>query len=392
MNSKLLKIGAIGTLVGVTAFTGMHYFGCGSKPIKPFTPIEDEIKKPKTPQKVGIIGSGNWGSAIAKIVGANALKNPDFFVEEVKQYVYEEEFEGRKLTEIINEDHMNKKYLPGIELPENIVADPDLISTVKDADLLIFVLPHQFVPRILGTIKGKLKKGVRAITLIKGVNFIDNKLVLISELIEKELECEVCSLMGANVANEVAQEQYCETSIGYKNVETGVLFWKLFNTENFEVRIVNDVKGPEICGALKNVVAIGAGFCDGVEEYGGNTKAAIMRVGLMEMKQFAQMYYPSVQTETFFESCGVGDLITTCFGGRNRKCAEAFVRTKKSWEEIEKDLLKGQKLQGTGTAIEVYEILKNDNVIDKFPLFKTIYKIVQGKLDPEDIVRYDQLD
>ena len=93
----------------------------------------------------------------------------------------------------------------------------------------------------------------------------------------------------------------------------------LFNTPDFCVTLVNDPVGVEFCGSLKNVIALGAGFVDALG-YGSNTKAALIRIGLMEMKKFAKMFY---------QSAGVADLITTCWGGRNVRCAEAFVRTKK---------------------------------------------------------------
>merc|ERR1740127_361254 len=98
-------------------------------------------------EKVMIVGSGNWGSAIAKIIGRNVLDREEFD-DEVKMWVYQEQVDGKNLTEIINSEHENVKYLPGIKFTPNVVADPDLTSAVTDASLLIFVLPHQFPARI----------------------------------------------------------------------------------------------------------------------------------------------------------------------------------------------------------------------------------------------------
>jgi glycerol-3-phosphate dehydrogenase (NAD+) len=328
--------------------------------------------------KVCIVGSGNWGSAIARIVGLNCERHADFETK-VEMWVYEEKVDGKNLTEIINETHVNVKYLPDATLPANVHAEPDLSVASKGANLLIFVLPHQFLPRICPQIAGAVAPGCKAISLIKGIEFENNAPKLISSMISDNLKAqavEVAVLMGANVANEVAKDQFCEATIGTADASSAALWKKLFDTPVFKINTVPDVPGVELCGALKNVVALGAGFCDGLD-FGGNTKAAIVRIGLAEMKAFCDLFFEGVQAQTFFESCGVADLMTTCYGGRNRKCAEAFVRGggSRSWDDIEKELLNGQKLQGTITAMDVMTCLEAKQAVGKFPLFVTVYKI-----------------
>ena len=153
---------------------------------------------------------------------------------------------------------------------------------------------------------------------------------------------------------------------------------------------MQDTVGVELCGALKNIVAIGAGFCDGLG-YGGNTKAAIIRIGLKEMVKFCKMFYPTagISDDTFLESCGVADLVTTCFGGRNRKCAEIFVKEKgeKDWATIETEQLNGQKLQGTGTAVDVMKALVSKKVTADFPLFTMIHAIAFEGKPPAELVK-----
>ncbi|XP_077686098.1 glycerol-3-phosphate dehydrogenase 1-like protein isoform X2 [Eretmochelys imbricata] len=314
------------------------------------------------PLKVCIVGSGNWGSAIAKIIGKNIQKS-NRFDPVMKMWVFEEIINGRKLTEIINKDHENVKYLPGHTLPKNV-----------------------FITQICDQIVGHIKPGAFGISLIKGVDEGAEGLKLISDIIREKLKIEVSVLMGANIASEVADEKFCETTIGCKNEKHGQIFKELMQTPNFRITVVDDCDTVEICGALKNIVAVGAGFCDGLD-FGDNTKAAVIRLGLMEMVAFAKLFCRGpVSIATFLESCGVADLITTCYGGRNRKVAEAFVRTGKSIEELEKEMLNGQKLQGPQTSAEVYKMLKQKNMVDKFPLFSTVYQICyEGKLVQEFI-------
>ncbi|CAN7128288.1 unnamed protein product [Brassica rapa subsp. narinosa] len=340
--------------------------------------------------RVTVVGSGNWGSVAAKLIASNALKLPSFH-DEVRMWVFEELLpNGEKLTDVINKTSENVKYLPGIKLGRNVVADPDLENAVKEANMLVFVTPHQFMGGICKKLKGKVTGEVEAISLVKGMEVKKEGPCMISSLISKELGINSCVLMGANIANEIAVEKFSEATVGYRESREIADTWvQLFSTPYFMVTPVHDVEGVELCGTLKNVVAIAAGFVDGLE-MGNNTKAAIMRIGLREMRALSKLLFPSVKDSTFFESCGVADVITTCLGGRNRRVAEAFAQSggKRSFDELEAEMLQGQKLQGVSTAREVYEVLNHCGWLEMFPLFSTVHQICTGRLKPEAIVHY----
>ncbi|GBG26568.1 Glycerol-3-phosphate dehydrogenase NAD+ [Hondaea fermentalgiana] len=348
---------------------------------------QEHDKMPKPPLKVSIIGSGNWGCTAGILVAENCAEKPKLFKEEVLMWVHEEEVEGRKLTEIMNTDHENVKYLPGVKLPKNIVAESDLATACKGADVLIFVVPHQFLEGLLPTIKENMAKNAIAISLIKGIDFDESGIVLVSDVIRKGLGIEVSALMGANVASEIADGDFAEATIGGPAGHARVL-QEVFHRPKFHVTTVRDSDAVELCGALKNIVALGAGFCDGLG-YGNNAKAAIIRIGLLEIGRFIELRSGEFPTEILLQSCGAADLITTCYGGRNRKCAEAFVAGSKNWEEIEADLLGGQKLQGTLTCAEVFKVLAAEfpkgNADDHFPLFCNIHRIAFEGAKPETI-------
>merc|ERR1719161_2149404 len=347
-----------------------------------------------TKKKVCIVGSGNWGSTAAKIIGENIQDGQakQFFDQEVRMWVFEEEVKQadgsmRKLSEIINEDHENVKYLPGIRLPTNVKAVPDLKEAVKGAQVLVWVLPHQFIPKTADAVKDVLEPNCMSISMVKGgVDIAPDGLELCSESLAETLGHDVAVIMGANVAIEVARDDFCEATIGTKDPEAGKLFQLLFNTPTFSVNVVNEVPSVELCGALKNVVALGAGFTDGMG-MGSNTKAAVVRIGLKEMETFIKHFYPETSQEVFLESCGVADLITTCFAGRNRKCAEAFASNRaaggdRPWKDIETELLDGQKLQGTLTAREIMPLIKVNKLEPKLPLLCAIYDIAFNEQPP----------
>ncbi len=386
------------------------------------------------------------GSAIAKIVAENVKDHPELFEPDVQMWVFEEETflpetskhydpsseystQKQKLTKLINQFHENVKYLPGIALPHNLHANPSLQEAVNGSSLLIFNLPHQFIGGLCDQLKGQIVPYARGISCIKGVNVSSDDVNLFSETIGEKLGIYCGALSGANIASEVAQEKFSETTVAYdpppmdsrnptpreantpkgstpqssqldltrfsdqhkdaKGLTSKVrlvpqppelppldhhLLHSLFHRPYFHVRVVSDVAGVSLSGGLKNVVALAAGFVSGLG-WGDNAKAAVMRVGLLEMVKFGKVFFPSVRAATFTEeSAGVADLITSCSGGRNYRCAKMSVERKISIDQVEKEELNGQMLQGTSTAKEVYSFLKMKGKEDEFPLLVAVYR------------------
>jgi len=401
--------------------------------------------------KVTVVGSGNWGSTIAIIVAENTKEHSDVFEEEVQMWVYEEEVPipkdskhydasndaPQKLTSIINKYHENVKYLPNVTLPSNIIANPSVEDAVSNSTILIFNLPHQFIGRISKQLEGHILPYARGISCIKGVNVTASEISLFSEWIGEGLGIYCGALSGANIANEIANEKWCETTIAYdpppmdsraptpagpspsssqvnltitpadqehKDVKgkpskvklkpvpsdypplDHALFKTLFYRPYFHVRMVSDVAGVSLGGALKNIVALAAGFVEG-RGWGDNAKAAVMRVGLLEMVKFGKEFFgETVHTGTFTEeSAGVADLITSCSGGRNFRCAKLAVERGVTVDEVESTELNGQKLQGTTTAKEVNEFLKSKGKEADYPLFTAVIDILEGRNKVDDI-------
>lgn len=384
------------------------------------------------------------GTTMSKLVAENVKANPNLFDQTVQMWVYEEEVtipkdsrhydpsndKPQKLSEVFNRVHENVKYLPNITVPSNVVGNPDLVDSCKDSTILIFVLPHQFIPRVCDQLVGKIMPFARAICCTKGVDVSEKGIRLMSEAIGMSLSIYCGALSGANIASEIAQEKYSETTVAYdpppmdsraptpkgsptasqvdlispskpvpsaRSARLKALpneypplshenVRKLFHRPYFHVRMVSDVAGVSLGGALKNIIALAAGFVDGLG-WGDNAKAAVMRVGILEMVRFGKEFFPdSVHTSTFTEeSCGVADVVTSCMGGRNFRCAKMAIERGESIFEIEQKVLNGQKLQGTSTAYEVNTFLKSQGLEQEFPLFTAVYNILEKNVRPEDI-------
>jgi hypothetical protein len=174
--------------------------------------------------------------------------------------------------------------------------------------------------------------------------------------------------------------RYAEATLGYaaNNSEAAEELLKLFSTPLFAVELVPDLIGVDLCGALKNCITLSSGFCVG-QDLGMNVRAAILRKGHQEIRRFARGFFP-VRASTFDSAAGIGDLILSCIVGRGQRLAEAFVRAggARGWEELEKELLGGQRIPDYHNVRAVHAFLSHHGRLDSFPILKATYEIAHA--------------
>ncbi|KAF9763103.1 Glycerol-3-phosphate dehydrogenase [NAD(+)], cytoplasmic [Nosema granulosis] len=337
-------------------------------------------------KRIGVIGTGNWGTTLAKMIANNVTKKnaSKYFDKTVVLWGIEEKYEGELLSSVINLQHINKKYLDGVELPHNIFCTSD-ISKFTDIDIVVVALPHQFIGT-MESFKNVIKNNCIAVSVIKG--FIDHpngSITLISSYLKDLLGCRISVLMGANIATEVARGTISEGTLGYNDEDSKEILYYMLNSYSYRVTCVKDIPGVELVGSLKNVVALGCGLVEGLG-YSGNTKVAIMRNGIIEIRRFLKFFYPESKDETIFQSCGIADLIVSCLEGRNYKFGVMKGKEDMSLEDFEESI-GGQKIQGTGTAEAIFNFLVFKKRTTDFPLFVNTYMIFVENSEPSEILK-----
>ncbi len=254
--------------------------------------------------RIGVIGAGSWGSALAILLTNNG--------HEVIVWSHREE-EAR----LINETKRHASKLPGVVIPDALIYSSDLKATMSDKDVLILAVPSLHVRSTCRKMKPYIRAGQIIVNVAKGIE--EDTLYTMSMIIEEELPfVDACILSGPSHAEEVSRglPTTCVVSSNYK--KTALYLQNIFSSPVFRVYTSSDMLGVELGGALKNVIALAAGASDGIG-YGDNLKAALITRGMGEITKLGIVM--GGNPETFYGLTGVGDLIVTCASihSRNRK-------------------------------------------------------------------------
>jgi glycerol-3-phosphate dehydrogenase (NAD(P)+) len=255
-------------------------------------------------KKIGVIGAGSWGTALATVVAEKGNKVKIWDIDE-------------KHLKSMEENRENVNYLPGIELNENIEIAYTTKETVEDADVVLFSAPAQFFRGALASALEFIREDAIIINVAKGIE--EQTLMTMTEVIADEIkDVSVAVLSGPSHAEEVGRLLPTTCVIGADSVELAEYLQDIFAADFFRVYINPDIKGIELGGSLKNVIALAAGIADGLG-YGDNAKAALITRGIHEISRLGEAMDCNVKT--FYGLSGIGDLIVTCASmhSRNRR-------------------------------------------------------------------------
>ena len=254
--------------------------------------------------KIGIIGAGTWGTALAVLLNNNGH-------EVMIWSIIPEE------VEMLRTKRQHEKKLPGVILAPNIDVTGDLEDAMTDKDILVLAVPSPFTRSTAHSMRAFCKEGQKIVDVAKGVE--EKTLMTLSQIIEEEIpQANVAVLSGPSHAEEVSRELPTTVVVGAETEETAIYLQKIFMNDVFRVYTSPDIKGIELGGSLKNVIALAAGVADGLG-YGDNTKAALITRGIAEITRLGVKM--GGKLESFTGLTGIGDLIVTCASkhSRNRK-------------------------------------------------------------------------
>ncbi|WP_455245377.1 NAD(P)H-dependent glycerol-3-phosphate dehydrogenase [Petrachloros mirabilis] len=257
-----------------------------------------------TIQRIGVIGAGAWGTALAKHLAEKGLRT--------KLWAYE-----REVAESIDTARENRPFLPGVSLPSSLKVTTSLAEVVHDSAGLLFAVPSHVARLVLRELAPLVSHSTPLISATKGVE--EETLKLMTQVMEDELPVsvreQIMVLSGPSFAAEVCHGQPTAVCLAGENVELVETYQAAFMTPAFRVYADNDIVGVQLGGALKNVMALASGVVDGLG-LGHNARAALITRGLSEMVRLGISM--GADPRTFYGLSGVGDLVLTCTGALSR--------------------------------------------------------------------------
>lgn len=315
---------------------------------------------------ISVIGAGSWGTTLANLL---AGKEYDVTLWALEKNVADE----------INRCRANSTYLPGVSLSPNIKATVNLKDAVGKARYIVNVVPTQFTRPVYKGVAGVIPADAVIISASKGIE--QGTLLTVSAVLRELTDRKIAVLSGPSFAKEVISRAPTAVTLAAEDPALGLHLQEIFNTSYFRVYTHPDITGVELGGALKNVIAIASGICDGLG-LGHNARAALITRGLAEIIRLGSA--AGADPRTFSGLSGLGDLVLTCTGPLSRNYTVGVNLGKGM---TLRDILSSTKsvAEGVATALSAYELAKKFRV--EMPIVEQVYKVIYKDKSPAEAVK-----
>ncbi len=315
--------------------------------------------------KITILGNGAMATACAILLSENPSQRVAMWTRNPAS------------AEEILRDRENHRLLPGVPLPESLEVTGDIDQAVDGAEFLIAAIPTKYLRAALLDLAPHLAGDKPVVSVIKGLE--NQTFMRPSEIIEDVLgNRPVVALGGPSHAEEISRRLPASVVAASGDIPLAKTVQEMFTTDRFRVYTNSDIVGVELAGALKNVIAIAAGICDGLN-YGDNAKSALVTRGLVEITRFGEAF--GSEPLTFSGLAGMGDLITTCISpySRNRQVGQRLGQG-----ETLNDILNSMRgvAEGVTTTSSVYELDEQMGI--DMPITKEVYRVLFDDKSPEE--------
>lgn len=315
---------------------------------------------------ISVIGAGSWGTTLASLLAEKGY--------DVTLWAHEKE-----LAENINEKNVNNIYLPDVVLPGALKATSSLVEAVAKARYVLSVVPTQFIRSVFNQVKHHIGDETVIISASKGIEI--DTLLTPSQILKEVLKRPVSALSGPSFAEEVLKKLPTAVTLATEDKKTALLLQEIFNTDYFRVYTHDDIIGVEIGGALKNIIAIASGICDGLG-LGYNARASLITRGLSEITRFGVSM--NAREITFSGLSGIGDLVLTCTGplSRNFTVGQKLGRGQKL-----SDIIGQTKTVAEGVTTTLSAYLLAQKLEMEMPITEQVYLALYKDKAPADAVR-----
>ena len=317
-------------------------------------------------QKMCVIGAGSWGSALA----LSLYKNNH------KVFMWTRDIEQ---VEEIRTTKINSKFLPGIVFPKDLIVSNDLEEVILDSEIIVLAVPSQAVRSVCKQIKPYVKDNQILVDVAKGLE--KGTGLRLSDVVKEELPNNpYVVLSGPSHAEEVSRYMPTTLVAACEDIKYAQKVQDIFMSPSIRVYTNPDLIGVELGGALKNIIAFGAGMCDGLG-YGDNTKAALMTRGIAEIGRLGVAMGADVNTFTGLS--GIGDLIVTCTSmhSRNRRAGILMGQGKSLQETLDEVQMVVEGITATEVAYKISRELNID-----MPITEAIYSVLYQGANPNEAV------